>query len=51
MFILFCMRGCGCIERPAFPAPSDVQQGRIFMANLGRMRRETAKLCSLLFEN
>jgi hypothetical protein len=21
-FILFCTRGCGCIERPAFPAPS-----------------------------
>src|SRR6266436_5817277 len=20
---LFCTRGCGCIERPAFPAPSD----------------------------
>src|ERR1700676_1742621 len=23
MLILFCMRGCGRIERPAFPAPSD----------------------------
>ena len=23
MLILFCMRGCGCIERPAFPAPFD----------------------------
>src|SRR6266404_9251307 len=22
MLVLFCMRGCGCIERPAFPAPS-----------------------------
>src|SRR5204863_4736226 len=22
---LFCMRGCGRIERPAFPAPSDLQ--------------------------
>ena len=21
---LFCLRGCGCVERPAFPAPSDV---------------------------
>ena len=21
-FVLFCTRGCGCIERPAFPAPS-----------------------------
>src|SRR5260370_39651990 len=26
MLILFCMRGCGRIERPAFPAPSDVQE-------------------------
>ena len=23
--LLFCMRGCGRIERPAFPAPSEVQ--------------------------
>jgi hypothetical protein len=23
MLILFCMRGCGRIVRPAFPAPSD----------------------------
>jgi hypothetical protein len=22
---LFCMRGCGCIERPAFPTPSEFQ--------------------------
>jgi hypothetical protein len=22
---LFCMRGCGCIEHPAFPAPSEFQ--------------------------
>ena len=22
-FVLFCTRGCGCIGRPAFPAPSD----------------------------
>jgi hypothetical protein len=27
MLILFCMRGCGCIERPAFPAPSDWRAG------------------------
>jgi hypothetical protein len=23
-FVLFCTRGCGRIERPAFPAPSDL---------------------------
>src|SRR5207245_5063601 len=23
-----CMRGCGCIVRPAFPAPSDLSKGR-----------------------
>ena len=34
MLILFCMRGCGRIARPAFPAPSDwrVRKSR---ANLG----------------
>src|SRR5882724_2672387 len=26
MLILFCMRGCGRIKRPAFPAPSDVRE-------------------------
>jgi hypothetical protein len=25
-FILFRTRGCGCIERPAFPAPSDFRE-------------------------
>jgi hypothetical protein len=29
-------RGCGCIERPAFPAPSDWRV-RKFLANLGRV--------------
>ena len=26
MLILFCMRGCGRIKRPAFPAPSDIRR-------------------------
>src|SRR3569832_2112313 len=25
---LFCMRGCGCIEHPALPTPSDVQKAQ-----------------------
>src|SRR5258708_16435736 len=36
MLVLFCMRGCGCIERPAFPAPSDFF-GRTVVAQLGRI--------------
>src|SRR5260221_7175860 len=32
-----CTRGCGRIERPAFPAPSDWRV-RKFLANLGRIR-------------
>src|SRR6267143_4014069 len=35
---LFCMRGCGCIKRPAFPAPSDIR-GREIQVNLARMAR------------
>jgi hypothetical protein len=35
-FISFCMRGYGCIERPAFPAPSLIL-GRRFLARLGRI--------------
>src|SRR5258705_11751372 len=30
MLVLFCMRGCGCIERPAFPAPSDLRRRDVF---------------------
>src|SRR5258708_27574233 len=26
VFVFFYTRGCGCIERPAFPAPSDLQE-------------------------
>src|SRR5258707_12122824 len=38
MLVLFCMRGCGCIERPAFPAPSIVRSGEPVFAKLGRNR-------------
>src|SRR5258705_6573655 len=31
-----CTRGCGCIARPAFPAPS-VLLGERFLQNLGRI--------------
>jgi hypothetical protein len=33
------MRGCGCIVRPAFPAPSD-DRGRIYQENSGETGRE-----------
>jgi hypothetical protein len=33
---LFCMRGCGCIEHPAFPTPSEFQKALQF-AKLGRL--------------
>src|SRR5712671_1291212 len=36
MLILFCMRGCGCIKRPAFPAPSDLS-GRKAQTQLGHI--------------
>src|SRR5712671_3904701 len=36
MLILFCMRGCGRVGRPAFPAPS-VFLGRLVFAKLGRL--------------
>src|SRR5258706_9794058 len=48
MLILFCMRGCGCIERPAFPAPSEFQKaGRSWQTSRGS-RGEIAKLCLLV---
>jgi hypothetical protein len=43
-FILFRTRGCGCIERPAFPAPSDVQKGRDFLEKLARASGENTNL-------
>src|SRR6202023_2967990 len=44
MLILFCMRGCGCIARPAFPAPSDFEGVR-FSQNSGMSCRENAEAC------
>jgi hypothetical protein len=45
MLILFCMRGCGRIERPAFPAPS-VRRVRKFPANLGRIQPRDREVVS-----
>jgi hypothetical protein len=46
-FVFYRTRGCGRIERPAFPAPSDLG-GRMFLAKLAWMRGETAEVCSRL---
>src|SRR5258705_11495265 len=43
MLILFCMRGCGCIERPAFPAPSIFGEANEFLQTSGESRREIAE--------
>src|SRR5205814_5202503 len=40
---LFCMRGCGRIDRPAFPAPLISRAGQI-RSKLGRPRREIAQV-------
>jgi len=36
------MRGCGCIERPAFPAPSIFGEDETILQNSGTARREIA---------
>ena len=41
-FVLFRTRGCGCSERPAFPAPS-VSLGERFLQDSDASRREIAK--------
>ncbi|HKO70970.1 MAG TPA: hypothetical protein VJV58_08580, partial [Bradyrhizobium sp.] len=41
---LFCMRGCGRIERPAFPAPSDVSGALEAKRNSRGSRGEIAKV-------
>src|SRR4051794_39707917 len=38
------MRGCGRIERPAFPAPSDVSDAQIYRQN-SRACGEIAEVC------
>ena len=42
MLILFCMRGCGRIERPAFPAPS-ASGGTMFVDASGAIARRERK--------
>jgi hypothetical protein len=50
--ILFCMRGCGRIERPAFPAPSDLrgQDIKAKLARQARRDRDAVSARSGLFE-
>src|ERR1700722_5831537 len=36
VFFFYCTRGCGCIEHPAFPAPSS-SKAREILAKLGRV--------------
>jgi hypothetical protein len=52
-FVFYCMRGCGRIVRPAFPAPSDFFRGRSSKQNSRKTRGEIAKLClgAMLFES
>src|SRR5258706_10447878 len=47
MLVLFCMRGCGRIERPAFPAPSDFRRREI-QAKLARKAaaRSRSRVCT-----
>ena len=42
-FIFYRTRGCGRIERPAFPAPSDEEGGRLEQNSRG-LRGEIAQL-------
>src|SRR3954447_22735790 len=44
MLFYFCMRGCGRIARPAFPAPSDVSDAQIYRQN-SRACGEIAEVC------
>jgi hypothetical protein len=39
------MRGCGRIERPAFPAPSDVQKANVDGKTRAKTRGEIVKSC------
>jgi hypothetical protein len=42
---LFCPPDCGCIVRPAFPAPSDFFKGRTLSKPRAKTRGEIAELC------
>src|SRR5258707_10013068 len=44
VFVFYHTRGCGCIERPAFPAPSDIQGEGHRRKTSGRTCSEIAKL-------
>src|SRR5882724_9159605 len=46
MLILFCMRGCGRIARPAFPAPSEWEGEEAKNKTRVNMRGEIAESCS-----
>src|SRR6267378_5127234 len=51
VFVFYHTRGCGCIVRPAFPAPSVLRRGK-HSQNLGRIPpRECGRIPSRLFEN
>jgi len=41
--LFFYTRGCGRIERPAFPAPSIFGEGETILQNSGALRREIAE--------
>src|SRR5471030_2825495 len=45
-FIFYHTRGCGCIERPVFPAPSDWRVRKL-IAKLGRLAPRDRGLISL----
>src|SRR6185312_7425391 len=45
--VFFYTRGCGCVERPAFPAPS-VSRGRDVDAKLARNARRDREAVSVL---
>jgi hypothetical protein len=40
---LHCTRGCGRIERPAFPAPSILREAKRFLQTSGASRRGNAE--------
>jgi hypothetical protein len=45
MLILFCMRGCGRAQRPAFPAPSVFREREVDGKTRANLCCEIAKLC------
>src|SRR3954447_19395467 len=47
---LFCMRGCGRVERPAFPAPSFSFGRNDSCITRANSRRGNAEACASLFE-